>query len=193
MIQGGDLNTRDNNPDNDGRGDPGWLIDEEFNEINQKKGILSMARGPDINSAGSQFFICSADAPWLDKQYTAFGEVVDNLYAIDLLESTETERTKILRSCFPEIAKGENPQNWIRVKDRTKGMLYSKIPSDYSESEYVSYVRGKLADNTPIASPKIVKVRVLKKDEIDKFYEEDNNKTTNTKSVTIPIEPERNK
>ena len=125
-----------------------------------------MARGPDINSAGSQFFICSADAPWLDKQYTAFGEVVDNLYTIDLLESTETERTKVLRSCFSEIPEGGNSEIWIRVKDRTKGILYSKIPEEYSKQEYISYVKNQLNDNTPIAPPKIIKVRVLNKNDI---------------------------
>ena len=65
MIQGGDINTRDNDYTNDGLGNPGWLIDEEFNDIKHKKGILSMARGPDVNSAGSQFFICSAFAIFL--------------------------------------------------------------------------------------------------------------------------------
>ena len=59
MIQGGDIYSRDNNINNDGLGNPGWLIDEEFNDIKHEKGILSMARGRDINSAGSQFFICS--------------------------------------------------------------------------------------------------------------------------------------
>ena len=168
MIQGGDINSRDNDPANDGKGSPGWLIDEEFNEIKHKKGILSMARGPDVNSAGSQFFICSADAPWLDGQYTAFGEVIDNLFAIDLLESTETERTKMLRSCFSEIAKGEDSDNWIQVRDRSKGILYSKIPEDYSKNSYISYVNDQLRDNTPIAAPEIIKIRVVNKDSIIK-------------------------
>ena len=161
MIQSGDINTRDNDYTNDGLGNPGWLIDEEFNDIKHKKGILSMARGPDVNSAGSQFFICSADAPWLDGKYTAFGEVIDNLYTIDLLENTATERTQILHSCFPEIAKGEDPNAWIMIKDRSLGILYSKIPEDYSKDEYKSHVRNQLNNNTPIAPPKIIKVRVV--------------------------------
>ena len=160
MIQGGDLNTRDNNPNNDGQGDPGWLIDQEFNSISHEKGILSMARGPDPNSAGSQFFICSAPATWLDKNYTAFGKVVEGLYIIDLLESTETERTKTLRSCFAKIADGENPEDWITIKDQGK-LLYSKIPEEYSKHSYHSYVKNQLNNNTPIAAPKIIKVRVV--------------------------------
>ena len=188
MIQGGDINTRDNDPDNDGRGDPGWLIDEEFNETKHKKGILSMARSSDVNSAGSQFFICSADAPWLDKEYTAFGEVIDNLYAIDLLENSETERTKMLRSCFPEIAKGENSDDWIKVRDRS-GLLYSKIPSEYSKQGYISYVKNQLNSDKPIAAPKIIKVRVLNKNNVDTFFKEQvNNPPTNTQSVTIPMD-----
>ena len=167
MVQGGDVNTRDNDYTNDGLGNPGWLIDEEFNKIQHKKGILSMARGSNVNSAGSQFFICSADAPWLDGKYTAFGEVVENLYAIDLLENTETDRTQMLRSCFSKIANGEDPEQWIMVKDGSKGILYLKISKDYSsKEEYRSYVRRQLNSNTPIAPPKIIKVRVVNQNDI---------------------------
>ena len=167
MIQGGDINTRDNDYTNDGLGDPGWLLNEEFNDIKHKKGILSMARGPNINSAGSQFFICSADAPWLDGKYTAFGKVIENLYAIDLLENTETDRTQMLRSCFSEIAKGENPEHWVMVRDGSKGILYSKIKEEYSsKEEYRSYVRNQLNSNKPIAPPKIIKVRVVNENDI---------------------------
>ena len=74
MIQGGDINSRDNDPKNDGHGGPGWTVDAEFNEISHKRGILSMARSTDPNSAGSQFFICVADAPHLDGKYTVFGD-----------------------------------------------------------------------------------------------------------------------
>ena len=78
MIQGGDINSRDNDPNNDGHGGPGWTVDAEFNDISHKRGIFSMARSPrDLNSAGSQFFICVKDSPWLDGQYTVFGEVIE--------------------------------------------------------------------------------------------------------------------
>ena len=76
MIQGGDINSRDNDPKNDGQGGPGWTVDAEFNDIPHKRGVLSMARSSDPNSAGSQFFICVADSPHLDGKYTAFGEVI---------------------------------------------------------------------------------------------------------------------
>ena len=162
MIQGGDINTRDSDIYNDGQGDPGWQINEEFNDIKHKKGILSMARGPNVNSAGSQFFICSADAPWLDGQYTAFGEVIENDYTINLLENTETERTSILRSCFDKIPKEEDAKNWIKVMDRRSNrILYSKIPEDHTSASYTSHVNNQLNNDRPIAAPKIIKVRVV--------------------------------
>ena len=162
MIQGGDINTRDNDIYNDGQGNPGWEIDAEFNNIKHIKGILSMARGPDVNSAGSQFFICSGNAPWLDGEYTAFGEVIENEYTISLLENTETERTSTLRSCFEKVPQDEVPEDWIKVKDRRNNkILYSKIPDDYTSHTYTSYINNQLNNDKPIASPKIIRVRVV--------------------------------
>lgn len=66
MIQGGC-------PDGTGMGGPGFKVDAEFNDAPFAKGVLGMARSQDPNSAGSQFFICIADAPHLTGQYTAFG------------------------------------------------------------------------------------------------------------------------
>ncbi|PIY19005.1 peptidylprolyl isomerase, partial [Candidatus Desantisbacteria bacterium CG_4_10_14_3_um_filter_40_18] len=75
MIQGGDPNTKDDDRSNDGLGGPGYTINAEFNSRSHQRGIVSMARSNDPNSAGSQFFICVAPATFLDKQYTVFGEV----------------------------------------------------------------------------------------------------------------------
>jgi peptidyl-prolyl cis-trans isomerase B (cyclophilin B) len=77
MIQGGDPNTKD--PDDVssyGTGGPGYTIKAEFNDRPHKRGVLSMARSNDPNSAGSQFFICLDDASFLDHKYTAFGELI---------------------------------------------------------------------------------------------------------------------
>ena len=76
MIQGGDPNSK--NPDRSmhGMGGPGHKVKAEFNSKPHKRGIVSMARSNDPDSAGSQFFICVADANFLDWQYTVFGEVV---------------------------------------------------------------------------------------------------------------------
>jgi peptidyl-prolyl cis-trans isomerase B (cyclophilin B) len=83
MIQGGDPNSKNDNPDDDGMGDPGYKIDAEFNDIVHERGVLSMARSADPNSAGSQFFICHAKASHLDGKYTAFGKLVQGLDVLD--------------------------------------------------------------------------------------------------------------
>ncbi len=80
MIQGGC-------PKGDGTGGPGWTIDAEFNDRPHERGVLSMARTADPNSAGSQFFICldRNGCRHLDGEYTAFGKVVDGLETIDVI------------------------------------------------------------------------------------------------------------
>ena len=83
MIQGGDPNTRDGDRRNDGMGGPGYNIKAEFNEISHKRGILSMARSKDPDSAGSQFFIVVADSPFLDRNYTVFGKVIKGMDVAD--------------------------------------------------------------------------------------------------------------
>jgi peptidyl-prolyl cis-trans isomerase B (cyclophilin B) len=80
MIQGGDPLTKDTkNKDRYGTGDPGYKLKAEFNDTPHKRGILSMARAADPDSAGSQFFICVENAPFLDGKYTAFGEVTKGI------------------------------------------------------------------------------------------------------------------
>jgi peptidyl-prolyl cis-trans isomerase B (cyclophilin B) len=77
MIQGGDPLTKD--PAKEGRygtGDPGYKIKAEFNDRSHERGVLSMARSSDPDSAGSQFFICLANVSRLDHQYTTFGKVI---------------------------------------------------------------------------------------------------------------------
>lgn len=83
MIQGGDPNTRETDRSRHGMGGPGFNVKAEFNSKSHKRGILSMARSQDPDSAGSQFFICVADAPFLDRQYTVFGEVTSGMEAVD--------------------------------------------------------------------------------------------------------------
>ena len=83
MIQGGDPNTK--NPDKStwGQGGPGYNIKAEFNTRSHLRGIISMARASDPDSAGSQFFIVTSDSTFLDRQYTVFGEVVDGMEVAD--------------------------------------------------------------------------------------------------------------
>jgi peptidyl-prolyl cis-trans isomerase B (cyclophilin B) len=84
MIQGGDPNTKDpNKPETYGQGGPSQRLKAEFNDIPHRRGILSMARTSDPNSAGSQFFIVVKDSNFLDGQYTVFGEVVKGMEVVD--------------------------------------------------------------------------------------------------------------
>ena len=91
MIQGGD-------PQGTGMGGPGWTIKGEFsangvdNPISHKRGVISMARAMDPDSAGSQFFIMHADADYLDGQYAAFGHVVSGMDVVDRIAGVRTNR-----------------------------------------------------------------------------------------------------
>jgi len=70
-------------PRGDGTGGPGYKVKAEFNKIKHERGILSMARSSDPDSAGSQFFICYAAHPHLDQQYTVFGKVTEGMDVVD--------------------------------------------------------------------------------------------------------------
>jgi len=83
MIQGGDPNSKNPDRSTHGTGGPGYRVNAEFNAKPHNRGVLSMARAQDPNSAGSQFFICVADAAFLNGQYTAFGEVEDGMDVVD--------------------------------------------------------------------------------------------------------------
>lgn len=91
MIQGGD-------PEGTGTGGPGYSIVGEFadngytqNTLSHEKGVISMARTNDPNSAGSQFFITSADSTFLDNKYAAFGKVISGIEVVEAIERTETD------------------------------------------------------------------------------------------------------
>ena len=83
MIQGGDPNTKTDDRSSHGMGGPGYTIDAEFNDARHDRGVLSMARSQDPNSAGSQFFIVVKDSHFLDGQYTAFGKVTSGMDVAD--------------------------------------------------------------------------------------------------------------
>ena len=89
MIQGGD-------PTGTGMGGPGWNIKGEFaqngvkNDLKHTRGVMSMARAMDPDSAGSQFFIMHRDAPYLDEAYAAFGKITEGLDELDRIAETRT-------------------------------------------------------------------------------------------------------
>jgi peptidyl-prolyl cis-trans isomerase B (cyclophilin B) len=91
MIQGGDPNSKGHDRSKHGMGGPGHRVHAEFSHRPHKRGTLSMARSQDPNSAGSQFFICVADANFLDGQYTVFGEVVHGMETVDRIVNVQRD------------------------------------------------------------------------------------------------------
>ena len=89
MIQTGDPNTKDLEVDRSlwGAGGPGYNIDEEFNTLQHDRGMISMARSHDVDSAGSQFFIVHKDSSFLDGKYTVFGRLVPGTHSISALDT----------------------------------------------------------------------------------------------------------
>ena len=104
MIQGGDPNTKESDKSVWGQGGPGYNLKAEFNSRSHLRGIVSMARASDPDSAGSQFFIVTSDSTFLDKQYTVFAEVVEGLEIADKIvnlprdgNDCPSEEAKMLR------------------------------------------------------------------------------------------------
>ena len=97
MIQGGDPNSKDDDRSNDGQGGhsangPNTFVNAEFSQdLTHKRGILSMARAQDPNSAGSQFFIVVADSNFLDRQYSIFGEVIEGMDVADKIVNVKKD------------------------------------------------------------------------------------------------------
>lgn len=93
MIQGGDPNSKDPSKEEKyGDGGPGYKIKAEFNDHSHERGVISMAREPDPDSAGSQFFICLAPVTRLDHQYTTFGKLIKGEDVLDKIGDTPVTR-----------------------------------------------------------------------------------------------------
>ena len=106
MIQGGDPNSKDPAKENKyGEGGPGYKIKAEFNDHSHERGVISMAREPDPDSAGSQFFICLAPVTRLDHQYTTFGKLIKGDDVLEKIGNTPVTRNSI----------GENSKPTTRV------------------------------------------------------------------------------
>ena len=106
MIQGGDPNSKEPSKQNRyGEGGPGYKIKAEFNDHPHERGVISMAREPDPDSAGSQFFICLAPVPRLDHQYTTFGKLIKGDDVLGRIGDTSVTRNSM----------GENSKPTTRV------------------------------------------------------------------------------
>jgi len=117
VIQGGDPNSKDDNPNNDGTGDGPRMLKAEFNDKPHMRGILSMARSRDPNSASCQFFIVlqeSGKSRALDGKYTVFGEVIEGMDTVD----------RIVELAGQQAARTQRPvkavvMRTVRVEERT--------------------------------------------------------------------------
>jgi peptidyl-prolyl cis-trans isomerase B (cyclophilin B) len=96
MVQGGDPNSKDPAKEESyGQGGPGYKIKAEFNHHSHNRGVISMARGPDPDSASSQFFICLAPVPRLDGQYTTFGKLIKGEDVLEKIGNTPVTRNSM--------------------------------------------------------------------------------------------------
>ncbi|HEX9160553.1 MAG TPA: peptidylprolyl isomerase [Thermoanaerobaculia bacterium] len=93
MVQGGDPNTKTDNTSSWGTGGSGKNVNAEFSTVSHKRGIVSMARSSDPNSASSQFFIVVKDSPFLDRQYTAFGQVTKGMDVADKIVNAPRDQS----------------------------------------------------------------------------------------------------
>jgi peptidyl-prolyl cis-trans isomerase B (cyclophilin B) len=109
MIQGGD-------PTGSGQGGPGYKLKQEFNSTHHGRGIVSAARTPDPDSAGSQFFIMHGDAPFLDNQYTAYGKVIEGMETVDKIATAPVVNKDTNRPVKPVSIKSIK----IETKDAEK-------------------------------------------------------------------------
>jgi peptidyl-prolyl cis-trans isomerase B (cyclophilin B) len=92
MIQGGDPNSKSPDKSQHGMGGPGYSIKAEFNDVKHERGIVSMARSSNPDSAGSQFFIMVADNLGLDGQYSVFGKVTKGMDVVDQIVAAPRDR-----------------------------------------------------------------------------------------------------
>jgi cyclophilin family peptidyl-prolyl cis-trans isomerase len=127
VIQGGDPNTKSDDRSRHGTGGPGFTLKAEFSKLPHKRGTLSMARAADPDSAGSQFFICVADAPFLDGEYTVFGEVVEGMDVVDKIVSQPKDQR-------------DNPVDRVEMKVKIEEQGTSRRVEDRGQTTVSLYV-----------------------------------------------------
>lgn len=171
MIQGGDILSRDENKDNDGTGSPGWSINEEFNKNKHLKGTISMARSRDVNSAGSQFFICVEEQPHLDEKYTVFAQLLNldkskTKAILNHISNALTESKYVYEISQSSLPADVNQDDWIKVTDpKTRKPLYIEIPEGEKKISYKRQILSKLRSDNPIVPIKIESIRVVNEKE----------------------------
>tara|TARA_Y100001970_G_scaffold47257_1_gene59676 strand:- start:40991 stop:41902 length:912 start_codon:yes stop_codon:yes gene_type:complete len=168
IIQGGDILTRNHNPDDDGQGGPGWTVNAEFNDLKHRRGTLSMFRVPNNpNSAGSQFFISisdrESDNKSLDGNYTIIAQLVEGDHVLSRISKIPSENTQAKLSCRASIPEGEDYGNWIELVDPLlKNMIYCKVPPAEDKNSYSDNLRKMLNNIYKPGIPVIIdSIRVI--------------------------------
>jgi len=175
MIQGGDPNTINGDPNTWGTGGPSTSVDAEFNSIKHNRGIVSMARSADPNSAGSQFFIVHKDSNFLDEQYTVFGRIAteESFQTLDKISSveigsndrpTDPEQVKIIKASVVNRSEVENLLPQSEPERTSSPVTPSTGNQKFESSEYgitLSFPEGWLLqqpDKTQANSPDVLAV-----------------------------------
>tara|TARA_B100000029_G_scaffold497811_1_gene565809 strand:- start:256 stop:1167 length:912 start_codon:yes stop_codon:yes gene_type:complete len=171
IIQGGDILSRNQNPDDDGHGGPGWVVDADHNQLNHKRGTLSMVRSPnDENSAGSQFFISLNNNNNLDGKYTVFAYLIDGDHIMSRIANVSSEYKQAKLLCKINIPENEDSKNWVKVYDPiVKKYIYSKIPIEQNKKDYKEILQKRLNNTFRPGIPVIIdSVRVVDEKNINK-------------------------
>ena len=134
------------NPDDDGEGGPGWAIEAEFNNnLKHNRGTLSMIRGKDPNSAGSQFFISLTQSNNLDGKYTIFAHMISGDITLSRIANITLENQQGKMLCEIKIPDNANIENWVTVKDPISDKdLFSKVPISENKNSYKIALQKKL-------------------------------------------------
>ncbi|MBI65073.1 MAG: hypothetical protein CMG64_02110 [Candidatus Marinimicrobia bacterium] len=167
LIQGGDVLSLDDNPDNDGHGGPGWTIDAEFNDVEHNLGTLSMFRSKDQNSAGSQFFITLDRFPHLDEEYTAFGDIIDGEGILKLISNMTTQYDQAISLSESKIPDNQDDNRWVEVYNpKTDQIRYCKVPDFINKNAYRDEINKKFRNYyKPSVRIIINKIRVINSNE----------------------------
>ena len=191
MIQGGDPNTKD--PELIslwGTGGPDHSVDAEFNDISHERGIVSMARSSNPNSAGSQFFIVHEDASFLDGQYTVFGRIVgdesfttlDNIANMDTLPSdvpVDWQNTEIISITFEENMMSEEMMSEEMMSEEmmSEEMMSEEMMSEEMMSEEMNDGGGCLIATAAFGSEMAPQVQSLREVRDNIILETESGKT----------------
>ena len=172
IIQGGDILTRNHNPNDDGQGGPGWTINAESSNLKHRRGTLSMFRIPNKpNSAGSQFFISisdkESDNKTLDDNYTIIAQLIEGDHVLSRISKIPSENTQAKLSCRASIPEGEDYGNWIELVDPLlKNILYCKVPSSEDKNSYLDNLRKMLNNIYKPGIPVIIdSIRVINEED----------------------------